>query len=656
MDRIRESQAMASPAPERRPGAVRCDGDLVITDASLMLCRFLARRLDELVGQPLVSFVDADDLALLTGEVCRKLMGERLDATTIELHFIDRRGVARPARLTLTWLPDPDSTFLGSIAPLGGVQPGTDGATPPTVALAEKAPDLIWRLRLWPEPSFEYVSPSSEHLLGYPPSAFYGDPQLLANLASDANEEAKLRALYDGNWNPHEPLELQLIHRDGRVRAFEQRTTGVLDGERRVLAVEAISHDVTAQRAREGDLAAEVAVRHVLDEVERAEPGSDEPARVIQRAVDAICTEFGWVVGHGLLADDDDPEALISTHVWPGSGDEPGRFDSFGLSTDRRRWPTERDLVESSIVTGEPAVVNLADFPDNERARAAMACGLHRVFVVSVPVGERIGAALEFYTDDNPARDEARSSLLGRIAPQIGLIIERRREVESLRRMDEVRTEFVTRAAHELRGPVGSIAVMASALALEARRSGALDLTGSLDRLAGQAERIQLMATRLLALSQLEQGRLEVSLDAIVLRDAAEQAVGNLFRSTPPVTIEVDPDIKVLADPLILEELLSNLLANAERHGGPNVRIEAAITTRSGKTQIGVTVSDDGPGVDESLVPHLFEPLRHRLTSPTHSGLGLALVRQMAITLGGDAVYAAGVPQGARFTFFLAPA
>ena len=108
------------------------------------------------------------------------------------------------------------------------------------------------------------------------------------------------------------------------------------------------------------------------------------------------------------------------------------------------------------------------------------------------------------------------------------------------------------------------------------------------------------------------------------------------------ITVDVDPDLKVLADPLILDELLANLLANAERHGGPNVHLSATRSTRSGKRLVGVTVADDGPGVEAALLPHLFQPLRHSLTSPTRSGLGLALVRQMAITLGGDVAYEAG--------------
>ncbi len=653
MDRTSDTMATATAAAHRQAGIVRCDEEFVIADASLSLCRFVARRRHELVGRSLLSFVDGDGLAVLTGDACRRLTGERLDATTVEVNFVDRRGHARPARLTLVWVPDPVGSFFATVVPLGSTVPGDGGDDAPGLSLTERAPDLIWRLRLWPEPGFEYVSPSSRELLGYPPSAFYGDPHLLAHLAADADEEAKLLALYDGQWNPHEPLVVRLVHRDGGVRVLEQRTTGILDGERRVLAIEAISRDVTGRHGIESELLAEVAVRRVLDGVDGFADDALGPEAIVARAVDATCRESGWALGHALLIDEHDPEALISTHVWPGESGGDGPYSGFRRTTHRRRWPIEGDGAEVAVITGEVQETDLDASTGGERARAALACGLRHVVVVPVPLGEGTGAAVEFYADETYTRDPASLAMLERVAHHVGRLIERGREVQVLRQMDEARTEFVTRAAHELRGPVGSIAVMASALALEARRSGAVDITGSLERLAGQAERIQLMATRLLELSQLEQGRLDVTLDAVVLRDAVEHAAATVVSPDSSVTIGVGRDLKVLADPAILDELLTNLLANAERHGGPNIDITAKTVSRSTRTDVEVTVSDDGPGVPDALLPHLFEPLRHRLTSPTQSGLGLALVRQMAITLGGEVSYEPAAPHGARFTVIL---
>ena len=73
------------------------------------------------MGRSLLSFVDDDDLAQLTGDVCRRLSGERLDATTIELTSSTAGAAPRPARLTLAWLPEHDGSFLGSVVPRAGL-------------------------------------------------------------------------------------------------------------------------------------------------------------------------------------------------------------------------------------------------------------------------------------------------------------------------------------------------------------------------------------------------------------------------------------------------------------------------------------------------------------------------------------------------------
>jgi len=196
---------------------------------------------------------------------------------------------------------------------------------------------------------------------------------------------------------------------------------------------------------------------------------------------------------------------------------------------------------------------------------------------------------------------------------------------------------------------------MASALALEAERSDAPTLSARLSRLATQADRLQLMASRLLELSQLEDDRFEVEMQDLVLADAVDEAVAAIGPGTDdnlPIEIDVDPSIEVHADSLLLSQIFTNLLANARRYGGPRISISATIDG----DRIEIVVADDGPGVPPNVVPHLFAPMRSSLATIEHAGLGLALVRQMTITLGGDIAYEPQDDAGARFVLHLARA
>jgi len=107
-------------------------------------------------------------------------------------------------------------------------------------------------------------------------------------------------------------------------------------------------------------------------------------------------------------------------------------------------------------------------------------------------------------------------------------------------------------------------------------------------------------------------------------------------------------------DPSLLRRMIRNLLENARRHGGaaaPDVRVG-----RTPDRRAWIEVSDRGPGVSEGEREKIFEPF-HRLAGAAEtgrgSGLGLALVRQIARNHGGDAVCLAADGGGSRFRVVL---
>ena len=105
--------------------------------------------------------------------------------------------------------------------------------------------------------------------------------------------------------------------------------------------------------------------------------------------------------------------------------------------------------------------------------------------------------------------------------------------------------------------------------------------------------------------------------------------------------------------PKLLRRALRNLLENARRYGGGEIRVDLA---DHGPAGVEIRVSDNGPGVPEPFRERIFEPF-FRL--PGHAervggvGLGLALVRQIARSHGGDAVYLAAEGGGSRFRIVL---
>jgi signal transduction histidine kinase len=177
-------------------------------------------------------------------------------------------------------------------------------------------------------------------------------------------------------------------------------------------------------------------------------------------------------------------------------------------------------------------------------------------------------------------------------------------------------------ASHELRSPLARIRVALELMAAERpdlRDAVARDIA-ELDDLIAEL----LLASRLEAVEQLERSE-DVDLLGLVAEEAA--------RSTAEVGGQ---PVTVRGDARLLRRLVRNLLENAVRHGAPPV--EAIVDSADGRARL--RVCDRGPGVPEPERERIFAPFYRPTTRPPEeggSGLGLALVRQIARRHGGDA-------------------
>lgn len=235
------------------------------------------------------------------------------------------------------------------------------------------------------------------------------------------------------------------------------------------------------------------------------------------------------------------------------------------------------------------------------------------------------------------------------ISVGVGLIIEGRvRRLKEARLLLEEeqrwRAALMATLAHDVRSPLTTI-------------HGALEIVADDEHLpdhlrplvaaaARQTARLSMLASNLLDLERVEGGRLILDWQAIDLTELADQ-VAELLGGTD-VTVDVDPGLTVLADPLRLQQMLVNLGTNAQRHGKPPFVIRARQTT----TGVEISVRDHGPGVPAAHRPLLFQRLNRTEGNPESVGLGLWIVRLLAHAHGGDATYRVADP-GADFVITL---
>ena len=219
-------------------------------------------------------------------------------------------------------------------------------------------------------------------------------------------------------------------------------------------------------------------------------------------------------------------------------------------------------------------------------------------------------------------------------------------------RLDAVRTDFVSNISHELKTPVGALALLAETL----QDSDDLELTRRLaGKLVDEAHRAAGTIDDLLELSRIELGgqgeRESVSVTA-VLRDAA--ARHRLTAENFGVVLEVGEANAhtVQGNRLQLVSAVSNLLDNAVKYSnrGGVVRVEADRVDDS----LHIRVSDQGVGIPARDIDRIFERFyrvdRARSRDTGGTGLGLAIVRHIATNHGGDVTVRSREGEGSTFT------
>lgn len=160
------------------------------------------------------------------------------------------------------------------------------------------------------------------------------------------------------------------------------------------------------------------------------------------------------------------------------------------------------------------------------------------------------------------------------------------------------------------------------------------------DRLASIDEdvaELSELVSEVLAFSKASVAPESVKLESVELLPLVERAVE---RECPGHRVDVDvPEVlSVEADKRLLDRAIANLLRNAHRHGGESCSIR--VSASAAKDRVLLNIEDDGPGVAEEALPHLFEPFfrpdESRARSSGGAGLGLAIVASAAAACGGS--------------------
>ncbi|MEB3300122.1 MAG: ATP-binding protein [Candidatus Sericytochromatia bacterium] len=303
----------------------------------------------------------------------------------------------------------------------------------------------------------------------------------------------------------------------------------------------------------------------------------------------------------------------------------------------------------------------VTEYRQLERAYASLTDRIHAQFEQLAEANDRLGTLVRERTR---ALEEANTSLQERSVALseanerlIGLVTE-------LRRMDALQSDFLANVSHELRTPITFITAYGSSL-----EDG---LLGPLTHAQAEAvafmlegaSRLTSLVDDLLDLNRLESGVLALHIEALSPRPLVEGVVAAMRpianRKTQRLVSAIAPDLPdLLGDPERLAQILRNLLSNAFKFTpeGLGITVRAYHDDNRGI----IEVKDEGIGIPEAALPHLFERFYQVDASSTKAysgaGIGLNIVRQLTEMMNGTVTIQSteGVGTTVRISLPLAP-
>ena len=232
---------------------------------------------------------------------------------------------------------------------------------------------------------------------------------------------------------------------------------------------------------------------------------------------------------------------------------------------------------------------------------------------------------------------------------------------EELRRLDQLKSEFLAMVSHELRTPLTAIIGYSRLLTRQVHGTLTSKQLEHQEAIFRGAQRLSDLINDLLDVSRLEAGRVELNPRPTHVRHVADQVITvvTVAAQAKQIRIEnaVPPDLPLVqADPSRLQQILVNLVGNGVKFSSSAGLVR--VTAGRQRDQVWVAVEDRGVGIPKDELARIWDPF-YQVEAPMRrrhggSGLGLAIVRRL-VELHGGVVRAEseGEGRGSRFTFTL---
>jgi len=279
-----------------------------------------------------------------------------------------------------------------------------------------------------------------------------------------------------------------------------------------------------------------------------------------------------------------------------------------------------RDAAAATEVDGVVAAVV-------SHVRAVVRVAAHVVIPDEVP----LHGAVDIRLAGEAAVTPEQHAFVEAVAHQAGVAIGRLQLAEAARdaalraKAEELRNALLSSVSHDLRTPLAAITGMATSL-----RERATGETEALDTIVEEAQRLSRILTNLLSITKVESGAAP-RCEWVPLEEIVGSALTRLERELVDRPLQVNVPSTALAhvDPILIEQLLLNVLDNAAKHTPAGTPIEVRVSREHDRAIL--EIADRGPGLPPGERGQVFDKFFRGSTTASGAGLGLAVCRGIAV-------------------------
>ena len=531
-------------------------------------------------------------------------------------------------------------------------------------ALADSITDILFELDQ--ELRYTHWNKASETLTGIPAEEAIGKP--MEEIFGETEEQAAIRQIYEGVLRSHQP------------RTFE--TILILGGEKRFFEINAypstrgvsvVAKDVTDRKRTETIMQKrfelmEYSARHTLNEL-------------MQKTVDEVSELTDSSIGFFHFMDEDQVNLGIQT--WssnalrllqvPVDAGTHLALDQAGVWAEavRQRRPLIQNDYESlakkkGIPEGHVPIVREIVIPiiRNERIMAVMGIGNKPQEYTSHDLG--IAARMADYAWDITERKQMEIALEVERNQLVERVEERTADLSransNLARALRVKDEFLANMSHELRTPLNAILGLSESLGEQI--AGPLNEKQQkyISTISESGHHLLSLINDILDLAKIEAGQITLDINKMDIHSVCQASLRMIKqlaqKKNQEVSLEIDKGLGLMwADERRLKQMIVNLLGNAVKFTPDNGKLGLEVRGDEEANQIAITVWDNGIGIKQDDLARLFQPFIQLdsglAREATGTGLGLALVAQMARLHGGSVNAISEAGKGSRFTIIL---